>query len=94
MVDYKSVTLVNIVPHFHTLVISSIGDVVTPGFFEDYLHAENTILRPYGGGEMITYNFAYNLLTLKFMKASQQLPDDQLVKSLREMNVGMRCFFH
>ena len=64
------------------------GDVVTPGFFEDYLNAENILYRPYGGGEMVTFNFAYNLLTLKFMKASQQLPPEQLKRSLNEMNIG------
>ncbi|XP_059162065.1 LOW QUALITY PROTEIN: C3 and PZP-like alpha-2-macroglobulin domain-containing protein 8 [Physella acuta] len=78
------------IPQSAEAKVSLFGDVVTPGFFEDYLHAENTILRPYGGGEMITYNFAYNLLTLKFMKASQQLPDDQLMKSLREMNIALQ----
>lgn len=69
---------------------SSSGDVVAPGFFEDYLNAENILLRPYGGGEMITFNFAYNLYVLRFMKASEQLSDEQLVKSLRQMSIGNR----
>ncbi|CAL1532738.1 unnamed protein product [Lymnaea stagnalis] len=78
------------VPQSPEAVVSLFGDVVTPGFFQDYLNAENTLLRPYGGGEMITFNFAYNLLTLKFMKASQQLGDEQLVKSLTEMNIALQ----
>ena len=61
---------------------------MTPGFFEDYLNAENILHRPYGAGEMIAFNFAYNLYTLKFMKASEQLDQVQLQKSLREMNIG------
>ena len=69
------------------------GDIVTPGFFEDYLNAENILYRPYGGGEMITFNFAYNLLTLKFMKASQQLTNDRLQSSLKEMNTGRFILF-
>jgi hypothetical protein len=68
---------------------------VTPGFFEDYLNAENVLLRPYGAGESIAFNFAYNLLTLKFMKASQQLTNDRLAKSLDSLNIGkvVCCFF-
>lgn len=64
------------------------GDVVTPGFFEEYLNAENVLFRPYGAGEMIAFNFAYNILTLKFMKSSQQLGDNTLKKTLATANVG------
>lgn len=39
---------------------------------------------------MITFNFAYNLYVLRFMKASEQLSDEQLVKSLRQMSIGNR----
>ncbi|XP_005101039.1 alpha-1-inhibitor 3 isoform X2 [Aplysia californica] len=78
------------VPQSPVATTSLFGDVVTPGFFQDYLNAENVLYRPYGGGEMITFNFAYNLLTLKFMKASQQLSNDQLKRSLAEMNVAFQ----
>ncbi|KAK7498039.1 hypothetical protein BaRGS_00010627 [Batillaria attramentaria] len=78
------------VPGSPAAIPSLFGDVVTPGFFEDYLNAENVLLRPYGGGEMITFNFAYNLLTLKFMKASQQLTDDRLMMSLEKMNIALQ----
>ncbi|KAK6185943.1 hypothetical protein SNE40_008070 [Patella caerulea] len=70
--------------------LSLFGDVVTPGFFEDYLNAENILHRPYGGGEMITFNFAYNLITLRFMKASQQLSDEVLKIGLKNMNIAMQ----
>ena len=78
------------VPQSPVALTSLFGDVVTPGFFEDYLNAENVLYHPYGAGEMVTFNFAYNLLTLKFMKASQQLDNDQLLKSLKEMNVALQ----
>ncbi|BFZ13295.1 hypothetical protein BsWGS_16334 [Bradybaena similaris] len=78
------------VPQSGKAVISLFGDVVAPGFFEDYLNAENILMRPYGGGEMITFNFAYNLYVLRFMKASEQLSDEQLVKSLREMSIAFQ----
>ncbi|XP_071092281.1 CD109 antigen-like [Haliotis cracherodii] len=70
--------------------LSIFGDVVTPGFFEDYLNAENVLWRPYGTGENIAFNFAYNLLTLRFMKASQQLSEDALQKALYYMNIVLQ----
>ena len=62
-----------------------------PGFFQEYLNAENILRRPYGTGENIAFNFAYNLMTLRFMKASQQLTEDTLQQSLYYMNIG-GCF--
>lgn len=78
------------VPGSAKCTISLFGDVVTPGFFEDYLNAENILMRPYGAGENIAFNFAYNLLTLKFMKASQQLTDERLMTALEAMNVALQ----
>ncbi|XP_055892053.1 C3 and PZP-like alpha-2-macroglobulin domain-containing protein 8 isoform X3 [Biomphalaria glabrata] len=78
------------IPQSPEAVVSLFGDVVTPGFFQDYLNAENILWRPYGGGEMIVFNFAYNLYSLKFMKYSQQLDDAQLSKSLQEMNIAFQ----
>ena len=69
------------------------GDVVTPGFIEDYLNAENILWRPYGGGEQITFNFAYNLFTLQFMKNYNQLSNERLSVALNEMNIGEFCLF-
>ncbi|GAB1599163.1 C3 and PZP-like alpha-2-macroglobulin domain-containing protein 8 [Argonauta hians] len=66
------------------------GDVVTPGFFEEYLNAENILYRPYGVAENIIFNFAYNVLTLKFKKASMQLSDETLRTSLKYLNVAMQ----
>ncbi|CAG5133427.1 unnamed protein product, partial [Candidula unifasciata] len=69
------------------------GDVVGPGFFEDYLNAENTLYRPYGSGEMVTFNFAYNLLILKFMRSSNQLDFDETKTVLKELNVVLQRIF-
>lgn len=68
------------------------GDVVTPGFFREFPTAEDILYRPYGSGEMNMFNFAYNLLTLKFKKANQQLSNDILQRSLRYMNIGQIYF--
>jgi hypothetical protein len=64
------------------------GDVVTPGFFREFPTTEDIMYRPYGGGEMNMFNFAYNLITLKFKKANQQLPNDILRRTLKYMNIG------
>ncbi|KAK7114535.1 CD109 antigen-like [Littorina saxatilis] len=70
--------------------VSSFGDIVTPGFFENYLNAENVLWRPYGGGEQITFNFAYNLMTLQFMKKYNQLSNERLAIALDEMNIAFQ----
>ena len=65
---------------------------MTPGFFREFPTAEDILYRPYGSGEMNMFNFAYNLLTLKFKKANQQLSNDILQRSLRYMNIGQIYF--
>ena len=74
--------------HCCCAAMCSTGDIVTPGFFEDYLNAENVLWRPYGGGEQITFNIAYNLLTLHFMKRFNQLSSERLAIALNEINIG------
>ena len=69
-------------------IFSLSGDVVTPGFFDEYLNAENILHMPYGAGENMVFNFAYNLMTLKFKKASKQLSDQTLQVSLKYLNIG------
>lgn len=61
---------------------------MTPGFFQEFPTAEDILYRPYGSGEMNMFNFAYNLLTLKFKKANQQLSNDILQRTLKYMNIG------
>jgi len=61
---------------------------VTPGFFKLYMNAEDIFRKPYGAGEMNMFNFAYNLLTLRFKKTNQQLPPDVLSTALSYLNVG------
>jgi hypothetical protein len=64
------------------------GDVVTPGFITYYMNCEDIFRKPYGAGEMNMFNFAYNLLTLKFKKANQQLDPEVLSRALDYLNVG------
>ena len=59
-----------------------------PGFFYEYLNAENTIRKPYGGGEQNMFNFAYNLYNLKYQKRTDQLDTDVLKISLSHLNSG------
>jgi len=61
---------------------------VTPGFYQKYLNCEDIFRKPYGAGEMNMFNFAYNLLTLKFKKANQQLSSEVLSNSLSYLNTG------
>ncbi|KAL8613871.1 hypothetical protein ACOMHN_032861 [Nucella lapillus] len=75
------------VPGSAQACVSAFGDMVTPGFFEDYLNAENILWRPYGAGEQIVFNFAYNLYTLRFMKTYNQLENQRLSTTLNEMNI-------
>ena len=72
----------------------STGDVVTPGFITYYMNCEDIFRKPYGAAEMNMFNFAYNLLTLKFKKANQQLDPDVLSRTLDYLNVGMYIFIN
>lgn len=78
------------VPGSGKAVTSLFGDVVTPGFFEEYLNAENILYKPYGAGENMVWNFAYNLMTLRFKKASKQLSDETLQTSLKYLNIALQ----
>ncbi|KAH9502244.1 hypothetical protein Btru_070510 [Bulinus truncatus] len=81
------------VPQSPKATTTIFGDVVTPGFFEDYLNAENLLYRPYGGGEMVAFNFAYNLLALVFMRNSNQLDASQTQRVLNEMNIALQRMY-
>ncbi|XP_064599225.1 CD109 antigen-like [Liolophura sinensis] len=78
------------VPGSPKAIVSVFGDVVIPGFFEEYPTAEDILRRPYGSAEQNMFNFAYNLLTLKFKKNSKQLSDPVLMRTLEYMNVGLQ----
>ena len=52
------------------------------------MNAEDIFRKPYGAGEMNMFNFAYNLLTLRFKKANQQLDAKTLKTSLAYLNIG------
>uniref|UniRef100_A0A2C9KRF6 Alpha-2-macroglobulin domain-containing protein n=1 Tax=Biomphalaria glabrata TaxID=6526 RepID=A0A2C9KRF6_BIOGL len=81
------------VPQSPKATINIFGDVVTPGFFESYLNAENLLYRPYGGGEMVTFNFAYNVLALVFMRNSNQLDAYQTKTVLNELNIALQRIY-
>lgn len=78
------------VPGSAVAEVTLFGDVVTPGFFKLYMNCEDIFRKPYGAGEMNMFNFAYNLLTLKFKKANQQLSPETLATSLEYLNVGLQ----
>lgn len=78
------------VPGSQKALLTCFGDVVTPGFFREFPTTEDIMYRPYGGGEMNMFNFAYNLITLKFKKANQQLPNDILRRTLKYMNIALQ----
>ncbi|XP_060595854.1 CD109 antigen-like [Ruditapes philippinarum] len=78
------------VPGSGVAQVSLFGDVVTPGFITYYMNCEDIFRKPYGAGEMNMFNFAYNLLTLKFKKANQQLDPEVLSRALDYLNVGLQ----
>ena len=61
---------------------------MTPGFFKKYMNCEDIFRKPFGAGEMNMFNFAYNLLTLRFKKANQQLSAETLKETLAYLNIG------
>ena len=64
------------------------GDIVGPGFFEDFLTAENTLRKPYGSAEQNMYNFAYTLYNLLYQKLSNQLQSDVLSTALEHLGLS------
>ena len=68
--------------------MTSLGDVVGPGFFVDFLDAEVTLRKPFGSGEQNAYNFAYTLYNLLYLKATNQLRTDVRDKALAALNIG------
>ncbi len=62
--------------------------MVGPGFFEEFLDAENTLRRPFGSAEQNMYNFAYNLYNLLYLKATDQLKNETQVNALDHLNLG------
>ena len=64
------------------------GDIVGPGFFEEFLTAENTLHKPFGSAEQNMYNFAYTLYNLLYQKASDQLKVDTLYSALDHLGIS------
>ncbi|XP_013420589.1 CD109 antigen isoform X3 [Lingula anatina] len=78
------------VPGSAKATLSVIGDIVGPAFFQKGLDSMNLLRLPYGASEMNTFNFAYNLYTLKFLKITSQLKDDVMLDALAYMNLALQ----
>ena len=63
-----------------------VGDVVGAGLV-DSMNVESALRKPYGAAEQNMYNFAYNLYNLKYLKATNQLNQALLERTLKEMNL-------
>ena len=59
-----------------------------PGFFEEFLTAENTLRKPYGSAEQNMYNFAYTLYNLLYQRASDQLAAQTLSTALEHLGLS------
>ncbi|GFS03933.1 macroglobulin complement-related 2 [Elysia marginata] len=74
------------VPESPTAMVTLFGDVVTPGFFENLLNADNVLYRPYGSGESAAFNLAYNIHVLLFQWESNQVDLDEETRVLKDLN--------
>ncbi|KAK2182230.1 hypothetical protein NP493_362g02042 [Ridgeia piscesae] len=78
------------VPGSAESIVTVVGDVVGPGFFEDHLTAENQLHKPFGSCEQALYNFGVNLYYLKFLKTTDQLNKTVLAIALDHMNLDLQ----
>jgi len=78
------------VPGSQKATVGIVGDVIGPGFFEEFLTAENTLRKPFGAGEQAMYNFAYNLYNLKYQKQTNQLNQETLEGTLNHLNIALQ----
>ena len=58
------------------------GDVVSPGFFEDYLTTDSVVGIPWDNAEGRMFDFAINLQTMRYLQATNQLSRDAMEKAL------------
>jgi len=78
------------VPGSPVATVGIVGDVIGPGFFQDFLDAENTIRKPFGSAEQNMYNFAYNLYNLLYLKLTNQQDLSRLRTTLDHMNIALQ----
>ena len=65
-----------------------VGDVVSPGFFEDHLDSENTVGMPDDSAEGYMYDFAINLQILLYLQETRALNDSVTQKALEYMQTS------
>lgn len=70
--------------------VGIVGDVVGPGFYEDFLNTENTLRKPYGGAEANIYNFAFNLYMIIYLKETDQLQDHVLHRTISYLDLSLQ----
>ncbi len=68
--------------------LCEIGDVVSPGFFEDYLSSDSTAGVPHDSAEGYMYDYAINLQTLQYLEATRALEREAELKALEYMKSG------
>nr|UCK81481.1 macroglobulin-complement related protein-like 3 [Arenicola marina] len=73
------------IPGSNNAVVDVFGDVVSPGFFEDYLSADNTAGVPHDSAEGYMYDYAINLQTLQYLENTRALDKDSELKVLEYM---------
>lgn len=78
------------VPGSPEATVGIVGDIVGPGFFEHYLDSENSLRRPFGGGEHNLYNLASNVLYLRYLSGTNQLENNRLKRSIDKINEGLQ----
>jgi len=69
-----------------------IGDVVSPGFFQDFLTAQATSYSYHDSAEGYLYDFAINLQTLNYLQTLSQLNETQVDTALIYMQTSRNYF--
>jgi len=65
-----------------------VGDLVSPGMFEDYLTTLNTVRAYSGSSEGYVYEFAINLQTLNYLQTINLLDEAKLRVTLEFMQTS------
>ena len=65
------------------------GDVVSPGFYEDYLTTEGFVAEPNDSADGYMFDFAINLQTLHYLQGTNALKRDEEAKALAFMKSGL-----
>lgn len=67
------------------LIIHPPGDVVSAGFFEDYLTTDSIVGLPHDSADGYMFDFAVNLQTLKYLQATNSLDAGTIATVLEYM---------